>query len=361
MMSNKLKDTEQTKRMKELAMGGAYFNCGEIYKLLNYKELHSLVPKIKDGIVKLKSKLVYGKLEITNEERFLENLDHYITYVKDTYNMGSIEQFLLIEVSLDNKYAKKCLLTLKDFHEDNNYLEYFNYFRRMFLYNIYNNILYFHSKDKHNEYCEINRAYNEIKNYDFDNDNDILVLERMVIDIVRIRNNNLFNAFDLYKKIRKDENIEFYMHQLEWVLSDYYNNNESNRYIRKRTDHLLVIQDTTILFNVYNKKKNNEVEIEFGILNKLISTKTSKILLRKKEFDTLYSMLEDVVINNKEYTEIISFVDSTLRFDFDYDGNDRYLDIIYVLPIQGGDFYNVSMGKKDMIELYELITKQIEK
>lgn len=361
--SYELEDTEQTKKMKELALDGAYFNCGEIYKLLSNKELHHLVKKIKKGSIKLKSNLVYGKMEITKEEKFLENLDHYITYVKNTYHIDCIEQLLLLEMGLDNKYAEKCLLSLKDFHDEENYNEYFNYFRRMFLFNIFNNIQYYHFEDEGSE--AINRAYNELDKYDFNSDNDILFIERMFIDVFKARDNNLFNAFDSHKKIRNNEQLPFYITQLEWVLSDYYNYIDKGVYDIKSSDNVFEKENTKILFNICSNYKecndNDYIMLEFGVFNDEVSSKTKNIPIKKEEFNIVYEMLADIVNEDKQYKEIISFVDTTLKFDFDFAGkSDTYLDIIYELPGCSGDFYDVSMGEKDIINLYNIIIKQIK-
>ena len=44
-----LDDTEQTARMKEMALSDAYSCSGEMYKLLSYEVMHNLVKKIKKG------------------------------------------------------------------------------------------------------------------------------------------------------------------------------------------------------------------------------------------------------------------------------------------------------------------------
>ena len=45
-----LKDTKQTKRLIDICLNSMAYSCkGEIYQLLNYKTLHDLVEKIKDG------------------------------------------------------------------------------------------------------------------------------------------------------------------------------------------------------------------------------------------------------------------------------------------------------------------------
>ena len=59
-----LEDTEQTARMKEMALSDAYSCSGEMYKLLSYEVMHNLVKKIKKGEVKLKSDFVYGWLQL---------------------------------------------------------------------------------------------------------------------------------------------------------------------------------------------------------------------------------------------------------------------------------------------------------
>lgn len=362
-MSYNIEDTEQTKRLKELVLGGAYFNCGEIYKLLNYKELHSLCKQIKNGTIKLKSKLIYGKLEITNEEKFLENVDHYISYVKNTYYVEHVEQLILAEIGLDNKYAEKCLLMLKDFHSEENYYKYFNLFRRMFLFSIYDNIMYYSSKVDNDS--SILRAYNELKKYDFDSDEDIVKIERFFLDVLRFRKNNICNAFDSHKNVVKKEQTKFYISQLEWVLNDYYENIEDNNYVVKKTDNIVKTQNTTILFNIKSDiekcKKKSEIEIEFGVFNKYINSIAKNIILRKEEFDILYKMLNDVSDKKQHYRDILSFVDTTLKFDFDYSGKDNFLDIIYELPNCSGDFYNISMGEKEIINIFEILKRQIEK
>ena len=106
-----LEDTKQTARMKEMALSDAYSCSGEMYKLLSYEVMHNLVKKIKKGEVKLKSDLVYGKDVITTEEKFLENLDHYIGYIRDNYLIEHHELLCLIELSLGNKYSNTSILS----------------------------------------------------------------------------------------------------------------------------------------------------------------------------------------------------------------------------------------------------------
>ena len=212
------KDTEQIKRMKELTLNSVYSCCGEIYRLFGYDNLPKLVKKIKKGEVKLNSKLLYGRNIITTEERFLENLDKYIGYVRDHYFINHIEQFCMIETSLSNKYTK-CLFELKDYHNDENYNYYNDMYRKMFIFNFYDNIFYFSNyvDDK----SSIKKFVNKFKDYNFDNKDDILIIEKEFIKIITNRNNNLINSFVHHSEI-KPRDYNFYICQIEWILDDSY-------------------------------------------------------------------------------------------------------------------------------------------
>ena len=159
-----VKETEQIKRMKELSLNSVYSCCGEIYRLFSYENLPKLIKKIKMGEVKLNSTLLYGRDIITTEERFLENLNKYIGYVRDHYFINHIEQFCLIETSLTNKYTK-CLFELKDYHVDENYEYYHDMFRKMFMFNFYDNIFYF--SNWVDEDSSIKKFVNKFKDYNF--------------------------------------------------------------------------------------------------------------------------------------------------------------------------------------------------
>ena len=115
----------------------------------------------------LNSTLLYGRDIITTEERFLENLNKYIGYVRDHYFINHIELFCLIETSLTNKYTK-CLFELKDYHVDENYEYYHDMFRKMFMFNFYDNIFYF--SNWVDEDSSIKKFVNKFKDYNF-NDN----------------------------------------------------------------------------------------------------------------------------------------------------------------------------------------------
>lgn len=217
-----VKETDQIKRMKELSLNKAYSCNGEIYKLFSYDNLPKLIKKIKKGNVKLNSSLLYGRDIITTEERFLENLDKYIGYVRDHYFINHIEQFCMIESTLNNKYAK-CLFELKDYHNDENYNYYNDMYRKMFLFNFYDNIHYF--SNFVDDESSLKKFVSAFKDYKFDNKNDILVIEKEFIKLLTKRSNNLFNSFLHHSEI-KQRDYNFYICQLEWVLDDFYKEKE---------------------------------------------------------------------------------------------------------------------------------------
>lgn len=232
----KLKDTKQTKRMKLLAINDNYLNDGEMHKLLNSEILHKLVKKIRNSEVRLTSDLIYGKNSISEEEKFLENLDKYIEYVKNHYFIDYMEQLLIIEESLKSKYAN-ILFSLKDFHSDNNYEEYHDSFRKMFFYNFYSNICFFSKMLEQNSYTR--KLYDELKKYNYDNKNDMLLIEKKLSKVIISRNNNLYNAFVDHAMVIK-ESISFYMIQIEWIISDYY------KKVRHNLLELLINEDYEI-------------------------------------------------------------------------------------------------------------------
>ena len=217
-----VKETEQIKRMKELSLNSVYSCCGEIYRLFSYENLPKLIKKIKMGEVKLNSTLLYGRDIITSEERFLENLNKYIGYVRDHYFVNHIEQFCLIETSLTNKYTK-CLFELKDYHVDENYEYYHDMFRKMFMFNFYDNIFYF--SNWVDEESSIKKFVNKFKDYNFNDKKDILEIEKEFIKIIANRKDNFINAFLHHSKM-KERDYNFYICQIEWVLDDTYKEEE---------------------------------------------------------------------------------------------------------------------------------------
>lgn len=218
-IKNIIEDTEQIKRMKEYALSTNYGCSGEIYKLLSSEVLHNLVKKIKRGNVKFISNLLYEKGCITAEENFILILDKYIGYVRDNYLISHVELILILEETLKNKYSK-CLLSKKSFYEHYDYYMY--NFKLMFLYNFINNVKYLSDLDR--DYQSIQKANkyintNEIKNIKYLNE-----IECFFKGVINNRKNNIYNCF-IYNREIINKHINFYSHQIDWVLDDYYKKN----------------------------------------------------------------------------------------------------------------------------------------
>ena len=356
--SFKLNDTEQTKRMKNLVLGDAYVNT-EMYKLLNYENLHKLVVKIPKGELKLSSDLVYGKYTITKEEKFLENLDHYISYVKNHYFIDSMELTLLIELSLGNKYSD-ILFSLNDFHKEENYLNYFDKYRKMFFYNFYSNIIHYSkyvSKDS-----SIIKMKNYLENLDYDDETDILLIEKIFKKVIENRNNNIYNSFVSYKEVKRKE-YDFYICQVDWILDEYYNNNTIEPFVLTNSDNVLTTLDgTKIVFNINDNilslDEDDEVHIDFGIKNNNFDCISRNITFRKKEFINLVDRLKNIK-DNDNYEEEYTFIDATLRLLFWCDRSEEFLDIEFNYRKDCCDFYSLALGQNEIEELYKLISKQV--
>lgn len=356
--NNKLPDTEQTVRMKQLALNDNYSNCGEMYRLLNHQELHDLVKKIKKGTIKLKSNLLYGRYEITKEERFLENLDHYITYVKNHYFINSIEQYMLIELSLKTKYAN-ILFEENDYHNDGNFYKYFDNYRKMFFYNFYEN-LKFYSRWS-NKYSYINRLLEDLSKLKFNDAKDMIEIEKILTRVFYVRKDNLYQANIPHKEVEK-ETYNFYLDQLEWVVRDYYEKYREEPFDLNYDDNYLSVDNSIVLFNICDKvsklKDDDLVEVEFGIKNKYFNSYRKGKLFRKWE---LYEVLDIYKKHEKETKYDISFdtIDSTLMFNFWKEAGNSFLDLQFDFLEFSTDHYTLSFGEDDIIKFLKMIKNQI--
>lgn len=350
-----LTDTAQTKRLKELCLSNSAYSCGgDIYKLLNYDTLHELVKKIPEKTIKLKSSLLYGKDTITSEEKFLENLDKYIGYVKDNYFIKHSELTLLIELTLNNKY-NEILFEMDDFHENENYIKYHDAFRKMFLYNFYDNIC-FYSKFV-NRYSSINLFLDEIKYLDFDDSEDIILIENYLSKIISNRFDNVYNSFIPYNEA-EEKQYNFYIHQVDWVLSDYYEKG-TYKFDIKDTDYYIDLYGgDKLIFNILkNKKFKDEILVRFGIINKNFCA-DKVVIFRKKEFKNILNRLKKIDVS-KKYDETYDFVDPSLRFNFWNEEGIQFLDIFFEYSDNISNKYMVALDTEDTKNLYELICKQV--
>ena len=213
-----LDDNKQITRMKKMSLNPVYSCSGEMYKLLSYEVMHKLVKKIKKCKICLSNDLIYGRDVISSEEKFLYNLNKYIGYVKNNYFMEHEEQLYLIELSLSNKYSD-VLFSLLEYNTEESCNYYDDQFRKMFLYNFYNNIFLFEKYS--NEYSAIKKFVNMFKDYNFDSEEDVKKVEVIFKEINTKRRKWLFNIF-LPSNEFDDKYLEFYFYQLEDLLEQYF-------------------------------------------------------------------------------------------------------------------------------------------
>lgn len=215
-----LRDTRQIKRMKKHSLFWYYGCSGEVYKLLSLKILHKLVKKIEKGKIQLKSKLLYGRDYITYEENFISLLDKYIGYIRDTYTIRHNELIIIIEESLKNIH-NSCLYIKTDFHDG--YEFYVNDFKKLFLANPVYNIRFYSKYGK--EYKYLQRAYKFLENKKLTESKDLIEIEKFFIDVINNRRDNLVSLFIPHSEI-KSKDYDFHIHQIDWILKDYYKKSE---------------------------------------------------------------------------------------------------------------------------------------
>lgn len=224
------KDTIQIKRMKKHLLLWIYSCSGEVYKLLSLEVLHRLIKKIKKGTIKLNSKLLYEKNEITLEENEItleENLisilDKYIGYVRDTYTINHNELLIILEQTLKNNYNKE-LFVVADFHECPKI--FLNGFKKMFLANLVYNTRYYAKQDTNNIYHSLQKANLFLESKSLSNSKDIKEIEKFYIKVISNRKSNLYNIFLPHSEIDKKQ-LPFYFHQVDWIYDDYYKKYDS--------------------------------------------------------------------------------------------------------------------------------------
>ena len=355
-------DTERTKRMKEYAVSEVYSHGSDLCKLLSTKRMHSLVVKIKKGNIDA-SELVFGRDTITLEERFLENVDRYITYIRDNFYFSSTEQLLAIEESLSNKYAK-ILLCKDNVHSGknqyNNIAKYTAGFIRMYLYNFYNNVLLFSKLYEDNIYTKM--LNKELSKYNFDDDKDILEIEKIFAKIVYLRRNNIINCFISMDDI-KEEKYDFYAMQVEWCLADYYSLNWNTRFSFSYRDNYCIGENgSTILFNILNKE-NDKYTIEFGVQNPSFSAKIDNFTMTENELNKLLDRFKKCFHSKKDKKETfekMDFLDSVVKFLFWKDRSSYELVEIEFHFDRSTEYFNVSLERDDIKGFINLLENAIK-
>jgi len=357
MKKNKITDEQQIKRLKEISLSNVYTCSGDIYKLLDSDNLQNLVRDIPRGDIKLSNKLVYGRNIITKEEKFIENLDKYVCFVKDFCYIDMVEQKIIIETTLNNKYTE-ILYSLKDYHEEEIYNEYITEFMKMLWFNLYDNIVFF-SKNKNN-YSAINIFWDDIKKYDFNK--DISDLDKIFTQIINNRKNNLYNSFLHYSEYT-ERDYDFYANQINWVLEDYYKNRIVDTFNIRNVDHKMYANKTYLLFNIdgnFKKAKAaDDIIVSFGMKNNHFNAMVSDELFRKNE---LLKLLDDLklVVKSKPINEEVDFINPVLVFNFVFADGYQWLDIKFKHNYPNSDdYYLLELDKEEIIELYEIINNQI--
>ena len=354
--SKKKQDLNQIERMKSLCLDNDYTCLGEIYKLFKYDNLRNLVSKIPVGSVKLKSDIVYGKDEITMEEKFLENLSNYIGYVKKTFHINYIEELLIIDITLNSKYSD-ILYSAKDIHIEENHYYFMNNFKKMFLYNFVQNILYF--KKYADAKSSIFKFANEIEKYNFDNEVELNTIESIIKDVIKVRNDNLYDSFTPYCEI-KSRDYNFYIVKLEMILDEYFRKYYTLPMTIEENDNYIILdnKDYLILNITSSISDSDKIEITFGIKNNNFKAKKHNITFLKREWEEITTRLKNVNDTDR-YEEQYSFVDSSIVFEIWNDEGHQYIDIIFEYD-NSGDSLRISLSGNDTKNLYDLINKQIE-
>lgn len=112
-----------------------------------------------------------------------------------------------------------CLFYKKDYHESYDYL--YPEFKKMFLENLYVNTLFYGLLDKTKQFKSLQKVHDLLKNKDLRDEEDLKEIEDFFIKVINNRKDNLHYAFIPYKEVINDD-VVFYMEQLNWIYQDYY-------------------------------------------------------------------------------------------------------------------------------------------
>ncbi len=149
---------------------------------------------------------LYEKEKLEEKEiEFIKSLDNYLSYIKDNYNLRKIEYFILADITLNNKYSNELLKN--DIQE----------FRKIFLYNLYDNINYYSKFIDDNS--SLYKLYLKLSEYDFEK--DIIEIENIVKSIINDRNILVSNAFISHNEVINDDS--FFIVIIDNLASKYFN------------------------------------------------------------------------------------------------------------------------------------------
>ena len=363
MISLKSKNQDITsskiKRMQLLSTGDVYTCNGELLRLLKNKAIEPLLNELSNDKITMNSEFIFKKKIVTHEELFLYNLDKYIGYIKDNYFINHNELIAILPLTLDNKYSK-ILLSKKQFHSDFNYNIYYDSFRKMFLSNIFNNMMYYSSFVKNQ--TNFIEMYDNFKSYDLDDNKNALAFEDFMKKIINVRKNNLIDIFVDHEKIPKNE-YDDVINGFNSIIKEGLNSNTFESIINNDDYFIVLKTENKLVFNIKtNIKKitdNDYIIVEFGIENNNFHSKIKDELFNKKEFYKLITRLEKIK-NDEKYNEVYDFINPTLIFNFWCEERTQFLDIKFDYGSGfNTDSYIISLTESDTKKLYELISEQI--
>ena len=345
----------EIEQMKMLCLSN-FNNQYELFKLLVKDSFIELIVKIPKKSYSMYVSLDNTKPTLIDEETFfLRNLDNYVSFIKDNFDISPNSVIDIVEATIVN-YNNSDMLYCLDEEDLHNSEKYYKSYFRMFYYAIFDNLYYFSKRRFKNYY--IKEFYKEINNYNIEDKNNI----KKVLKLLKVFFDNKYeNVIYLFLNHNNTNEIE-QSSKIEEMFKSYYSNKIISSFTINKDDNYIVVDNKSkLLFNICSNidslGNEDEVLVEFGISNDYFNLKVKEYLFRKKELLKFYSKLNNIKTKDRRYNEELCFVNPTLRFEF-WGDDDLSLDIQFFC--NGGlDSYTLYLGMADIINLYELLTRQI--